>query len=78
MQDTINGQADLSIDTVNKAEMSVIYRPVNVFRTTWAVLLMQPQIINAIVWHFTSIETGFPFVRQQSKYPSMRYMLVLV
>ena len=41
-KDTINGQADSSIDTV----MSVIYRPVNVFRTTWAVLLMQLQIIN--------------------------------
>jgi hypothetical protein len=36
----------LSIDTVNKTEMLIIYQPINVFHTIWAVLLMQPQIIN--------------------------------
>jgi hypothetical protein len=44
-KNAINGQSGSIVDTVNNTKMLVTYQPVKVFNNTWAVLLMQPLLL---------------------------------
>ncbi|MGN6349688.1 MAG: cache domain-containing protein [Candidatus Nitrosocosmicus sp.] len=44
-KNAINGQSGSIVDTVNNTKMLVTYQPVKAFHNTWAVLLMQPLLL---------------------------------
>ncbi|MGN6821926.1 MAG: cache domain-containing protein [Candidatus Nitrosocosmicus sp.] len=44
-KNAINGQSGSIVDTANNTKMLVTYQPVKAFHNTWAVLLMQPLLL---------------------------------